>query len=333
MSNTSSRRRPGPPGEETSAPLRAGAPAFAGVTGSLRDPAILLPFLLITLIWSSTWIVIKGQLGTVPPLWSVTYRFAIAGVAMLLIARLAGMSLALGRDHFLAALLGLLQFVLNYNLVYASELYITSGLAAVVFALLVVPNAGLARLFFGAKVGARFAAGSAVAMTGVGLLFLQEIRASPTPTGEVLTGLGLVLLAVLAASASNVMQLAPRMKALPVAPMLGWAMLHGAVLDAGFAWALAGPPTVETELSYWLELLYLGVVASALAFWLYYRIIRAIGPARAAYSSVLIPILAMAISTVAEGYRWSALALGGGALAIAGLVIALRAGKAPPPPE
>jgi drug/metabolite transporter (DMT)-like permease len=298
-----------------------------------RDPRVLIPFLLITLIWSSTWIVIKGQLGIVPPVWSVSYRFAIAGAAMMIIARMTGAGLALGRDgHFWAALLGLLQFVLNYNLVYVSELYITSGLAAVVFALLVVPNAILAKLLFGERVTARFAAGSAVAMAGVGLLFVQEMRQSATPPAEVLTGLGLVLLAVLAASAANVMQLAGGMKSRAVAPMLGWAMLYGAAMDAAFAWASVGAPVVDIRLSYWLGLLYLGLIASALAFWLYYHIIRAVGPAKAAYSSVLIPILAMAISTMAEGYRWSALALAGGALALAGLVIALRSSRTPPPP-
>ena len=112
---------------------------------TFRDPKVLLPFLLITLIWSSTWIVIKGQLGIVPPVWSVSYRFLIAGGAMLLIARLTGTSRRLGRGGYvLAALLGSFQFVVNYSFVYASELYLTSGLAAVVFALLVAPNAALA---------------------------------------------------------------------------------------------------------------------------------------------------------------------------------------------
>jgi drug/metabolite transporter (DMT)-like permease len=129
------------------------------------------------------------------------------------------------------------------------------------------------------------------------------------------------------------MQLAGGMKSRPVAPMLGWAMLYGGLMDAAFAWLSQGAPVFETRLSYWVELVYLGVIASALAFWLYYRIIREIGPARAAWSSVLIPIIAMGLSTAFEGYRWSALAIGGGLLAIAGLLIALRSGKAPPPPS
>jgi drug/metabolite transporter (DMT)-like permease len=311
--------------------MSVSAPAQTG----FRDPKILLPFLLITLIWSSTWIVIKDQLGAVPPTWSVSYRFFIAGAAMMAIARMRGESLRLGRGGYpLAALLGTLQFVVNYNFVYTSELYITSGLAAVVFALLVVPNAILAWLFFGERVTARFALGSAIAMAGVALLFVQEMRQAAGSTAEVLTGLGFVLIAVLAASVSNVMQLMPAIKARPVAALLGWAMLYGAAIDAAFAWAVVGPPVIEPRLGYWLGLLYLGVVASALAFWLYFEIIRKVGPAKAAYSSVLIPIIAMAISTVFEAYRWSALALAGGALGIAGLVIALRAGRraAPVPP-
>ena len=302
------------------------------MTNSFRDLRVLLPFLLITLIWSSTWIVIKGQLGIVPPVWSVSYRFLIAGGSMLLIARLAGTSLKLGRGGYvLAALLGSFQFVVNYSFVYASELYITSGLAAVVFALLVAPNAALAWLLFGERVGRRFILGSAVAMAGVGLLFVQEIRHAPGGTGVVLRGLGFVLCAVLAASFANVMQLLPAVKARPIATMLGWAMLYGASADALYAWIFVGPPVFDPRPTYWLGLLYLSVVASALAFWLYYRIIRAVGAGRAAYSSVLIPIVAMAISTVFENYRWSALALAGGSLAIAGLGIAVSSRGAAAP--
>ena len=293
-------------------------------TGGFRDPRILLPFLLITLIWSSTWIVIKGQLGAVPPIWSVSYRFLLSAAAMFAIGRLAGAGARLDRrGHGYALALGLLQFVGNYNLVYAAELYVTSGLVAVVFALLVVPNAALARLFFGARIGGRFAAGSAVALAGVALLFVQELRAAAAAPRAVLIGLGFTLAGVLAASLGNVMQLIEGVKARSIAAMLAWAMLYGGLIDAVLAWALYGPPVFETRLAYWLELVYLSIIASALAFWLYYRIIRAVGPARAAYSSVLIPILAMAISTVAEGYRWTPIAIAGGLLAIAGLVIAL----------
>jgi drug/metabolite transporter (DMT)-like permease len=281
-------------------------------------------FLLITLIWSSTWIVIKGQLGVVPPIWSVSYRFLISAAAMFAIARIAGVRIGLDRrGHGLALMLGIFQFVLNYNLVYAAELYVTSGLVAVVFALLVVPNAALARALFGSRVSARFTIGCAVALAGVALLFVQEVRAAGAAPRAVLIGLGLTLGGVIAASAGNVMQLMGSVKARSIAAMLGWAMLYGSLIDAALAWALYGPPVFERRLDYWLELLYLSVIASALAFWLYFRIIRAVGPAKAAYSSVLIPIVAMAISTVAEGYIWSPIAIAGGLLAIAGLVIAL----------
>ena len=304
------------------------------VQAGFRDPRLLLPFLLITLIWSSTWIVIKDQLGTVPPVWSVSYRFLIAGAAMFLIARATGARLGLGGrgGHGLAMLLGLSQFVLNYNFVYAAELHITSGLAAVVFALLILPNAVLAWLFFGERVSGRFVLGSAVAMAGVALLFVQEVRAAATSTREVLIGLGFTLLGVLAASGSNVMQVSKAVRARPISTMLSWAMLYGGLADAAYAWITEGPPVVEARFGYWLGLVYLAVAASSVAFWLYFGIIRKIGPAKAAYSSVLIPILAMALSTAFEGYRWSPLAIAGGVLGVAGLVIALRSGRAAAPP-
>lgn len=296
----------------------------------LATPSILIPFLLISLIWSSTWIVIKDQLGSgpdaVPAAWSVAYRFVFAAAAMFAMAKLTRAPLEIGRQAQLFALAAAVpQFVLNFNLVYAAEHYVTSGIVAVVFALLVVPNAVLARLFFGHRLSGRFLAGSAVAMTGIVLLFLAELRVSPVPPASVAIGLGCTLLAILAASIGNLIQLVDVVKRTPVTSMLAWSMLYGAIGNALVAVALNGAPVIETRPGYWLGLLYLGLIASALAFFFYYRIIRAIGPAKAAYSSVLVPIVAMLLSTWFEGYRWTQTAAIGGMLAMIGLVVALSA--------
>jgi drug/metabolite transporter (DMT)-like permease len=296
------------------------------------QPRVLLPFILVTLIWGSTWIVITDQLGRVPPAWSVAYRFAIAAAAMFSFARLRGESLRIGREgHGLALLTGLFQFFLNYNFVYAAELHVTSGLVAVVFALLIVPNSLFAWLFLKQKVSTGFLLGSAVALAGAALLFLQEFRASGARPHDVLLGIGLTLLAVLAASISNVMQASDRLRRRPVAAMLAWGMAYGVAADIAAAWLLSGPPVIETRPLYWVSLLYLALAASALAFALYFQIIRTIGPARSAYSSVLIPILAMGLSTLFEHYRWSLAAAAGGVLTLAGLVLALRSRRPPVP--
>lgn len=302
---------------------------------SLLQPRILFPFVLITLIWGSTWIVITDQLGTVPPTWSVAYRFAIGAAAMFVYARWTGVSLRIGREgHLLALLFGIPQFCLNYNLVYAAELYVTSGLVAVVFALLIVPNSLLAWLFLKQRVTGGFLAGSAVALAGVALLFVQEFRASGPSTNHTIIGVGAALLGTVAASTSNVMQASERLRRRPVAAMLAWGMVYGVIADIVLSLALYGPPVIETRPGYWVSLLYLSLAASALAFAAYFHVIRAIGPARAAYSSVLIPILAMGFSTAFEHYHWSRIAVAGGVLTLAGLLLALRSKRpAVPAPE
>ena len=293
-----------------------------------RPGRIALPFALVTLIWGSTWLVIRDQLGVVPPAWSVTYRFAAAAAAMFVYAAVTRTPLGMPRAAWpLVALVGVAQFVLNFNFVYLAERHITSGLCAVLFALLVVPNAILGRFFLGQQLSARFIAGSAVAMAGIALLFTHEVRLDDGNDGAVVRGIGLTLLAVLCASVANVSQSTARLRDLPVATVVAWAMAVGTAADGALALSMHGPPVIETRAGYWVGILYLGLLASALAFLLYYRIIRQIGAARAAYSSVLIPVIAMALSTVIEGYRWSVLAAVGGALTLTGLVVALSARK------
>ncbi|HYI43401.1 MAG TPA: DMT family transporter [Sphingomicrobium sp.] len=295
-------------------------------------PRVFVPFIIITLIWGSTWIVIKDQLGPVPPTWSVTYRYVIACAAMFAYASVKRVPLGIGREgHLLAVAFGFPQFFLNFNFVYAAEQYITSGVVAVVFALLLVPNSALAWAFLKHPMTTRFLVGSGVAIAGVGLLFLNEIRAAAAAPGTVLIGIGLTLLGVLSASISNVMQGMRALRERPIVAMLAWGMLYGTIANALFGWALYGPPVFEYRLGYWLGLVYLGLFASALAFTFYFGILREVGPGRAAYSSLLVPIIAMAFSTALEDYHWSTLAVAGCALALFGLFIALKARKSPEP--
>lgn len=291
---------------------------------TLLTPRVLIPFLLITLIWGSTWFVITGQLGVVPPSWSVTYRFATAALAMFLYSAWRGENLRLSGPAFaFAALMGVAQFGLNFNFVYRAEQHITSGLVAVLFALLIVPNTLLGRFFLKNPIEGRFLFGGVIAILGVAMMIWQEYRAADVGRDEVLLGTALTLMGVVSASIANVMQGSKIARDQSIAVMIGWGMLLGTLANGIYAWVTAGVPVIEPTAAYLIGILYLGLIASAVTFPLYFNIIRAVGPGQAAWSSVLIPIIAMGFSTALEGYRWAPLSIAGGAVALIGLVIAV----------
>lgn len=295
----------------------------------LLAPRVLVPFLIVSLIWGSTWLVIRDQLGTVPSSWSVTYRFAVAAAGMFLLTAIMRQPLKIDRQMMLwTMLLGLLQFSLNFNFVYVAEHHITSGLVAVVFALLIVPNAILAKYWLGRDIGKAFIIGSAIASVGVAFLMTREYRAAPVGGHEVLIGLGLTLCGVISASISNVLQVVPKVARFPTVTILSWSMLWGTVANAALAFALYGPPVIDPRPGYLGGVLYLSMIGSVVTFPLYFDLIRKIGPGKAAYTGVLIPVIAMMLSTIFEGYSWSLLAASGAALAIIGLLVAMQANKA-----
>jgi drug/metabolite transporter (DMT)-like permease len=290
---------------------------------------IALPFILVTLIWSSTWIVIRDQIGAVPASWSVCYRFLLAGIAMAAFAKMRGVSLRIGGAGILfAALLGTAQFVLNFNFVYRAEQHLTSGVVAVIYAMLLIPNSVLAYLAFRQPVTRSFLAGSAVAMAGIVMMLVHEYRAADVAPDKVLIGAAFSIVGLLSASAANIMQGMEIARRLPMVAVLAWAMLIGAGVDAVFAWMTVGPPVIEPRIGYLAGIAYLGIAGSVVTFPLYYRLIQRVGAGRAAYTGVMIPVLAMLISTLVEGYRWTGFAAPGAVLAVVGMVIALRAKRA-----
>lgn len=295
------------------------------------DPRVIAAFVVTALVWGSTWLVIKGQIGPVPPSWSVTWRFTGAALGMFALGLVRG-DIRLGalvpeRPVLIhAGLIGVSLFCANFQFVYRAESHLTSGLVAVVFALLLLPNAVFSRIFLGTPVTRGFALGSAIALSGIVLLMIAEYRTAPAgsdvPLGAAMTGL-----ALLCASTGNVLQAAQVVRRVPAAMLLAWAFLIGAVVDFGVAWVLSGPPVFDWSPVYMGSVAYLALIGSVLTFPLYNLLLREMGPGRAAYNGVVVPVVAMLLSTVFEGYRWTGLNLGGAGLALIGLVVALRSRK------
>lgn len=292
------------------------------------DPRLFLPFMLIAVIWGSTWLVIKDQISAVPPSWTIAYRFAIASAGMLALLAFRREPLRISRAGWPVVLIvGLTQFVANFHFVYRAEATITSGIVALFFALIMIPNSILAWFVLKERVSAGFVAGSVVAIVGVGLLLRHEFAIAGTGAGVdgVLVGSLLAMLATLAASIANVVQATPRAQAEPFVPLLTVSMLAGTAINVAIALAFDGPPVWDARPAYLAGLVYLGLVGSVVTFTLYFTLIRRMGAGRAAYIGVATPVLAMLLSTAFEGYRWTVLAVVGAVLALVGLVIALRA--------
>jgi drug/metabolite transporter (DMT)-like permease len=302
-----------------------GAMKTLAATAPAMSFRMWLSFALLSIIWGATWLVIKHQLDDVSPAWSVTWRFLFAGAVMFGYCLIRGKGLRLGPGgHGFAMVVGFTQYVLNFNFVYHAEEHVTSGLVALTFALLILPNAVLSRLFLGTPITRRFLVGGLIGILGVAMMFGRDIIQPGGISGEVLLGLGLALGGLLSVSVANVLTASPQGRAQPLEAGIAWSMLYGTLMNACFAWLLEGPPVFSTSLGYLAGLAYLAIIGSALAFILYYNLIRAMGAGPAAYTAVVVPMVALLLSTLFEAYVWSPLALAGACLALLGLVVALR---------
>jgi drug/metabolite transporter (DMT)-like permease len=282
------------------------------------------------LIWSTTWIALTFQLGTVDPQVSIVWRFLIAAPLMFLVCRLAKAPIRFPLAmHLRFAALGLFLYSTNFILFYNAGAYVVSGLLAVIFSLASLTNIALAALFLGEPLRLRVALGAALGLCGVALLFWHEIDFGDLGAGP-LVGLGLGLLGCLSFSAGNVVAVRIRRDEVPVLSANAWGVTYGVMVNAIVALAAGSAFTIEPTPSYFISLLWLAIPGSVLAFWLYIGLLGRIGADRAGYTAVLSPVLALVISTLFEDYRWSGAALAGLALVAAGNVLVLNRGRQSP---
>jgi len=282
---------------------------------------------LTVLIWGSTWIGIKYQLGTVDPMASVAHRFMLASILICIFLLLRRQSLRLPlRDHPFLLLQGVCLFCANYYFVYHAELVLTSGLVAVVFASLMMFNVVNGALFLGTPVHRGVVVGGLLGLLGMGAVFWPELNALDL-SDDNFVALLFCLAGTLLASFGNIIAARNRSHNIPVLVTNTWAMGYGAVMMYLAALAIGVPITIEWTVSYIASLLYLVVFGSVIAFWAYLTLIGRIGADRAGYANLLFPLVALLISTLFENYQWTAPALAGMALVVVGNWLVMRANR------
>jgi len=283
----------------------------------------ILFFFGVVLIWGTTWLAIKFQLGVVDPMVSVAYRFALASsllMAYCIFARLK-MKFSL-REHLYMIQLGGFLFALNYWLFYSAEVYLASGLVAVVFSLMVVLNILFGALFLGSPIRMRVVAGALLGFSGIGLVFWKELSSFSLEGGGFL-GLGLSLAATVSASLGNITSARNQRDGLPVIQANAYGMAYGSAFMFIFSVLLGKEFLFEMTVPYVSSLVYLALFGSIAAFGMYLTLIGRIGADRTAYTTLLFPLVALGLSAVFEGYRWDNTALIGVMLILAGNVLVL----------
>jgi drug/metabolite transporter (DMT)-like permease len=281
-------------------------------------------FIIPALIWGSTWLAIRFQLGAVDPMVSVAYRFLIATVLMFLLCRARGINLRLGiRDHLFIALQGLFLFGVNYWLVYKAEEVLPSGLVAVVFSGILFANVLNGRIFIGAPVRRQVVIGGLFGFAGIGLIFMRELAAFSL-SNRSLQALAMALVSVYIASLGNILSARNQKAGLTVLQTNTLGMLYGGIAMLAVCVVTGKQLAFDSSLSYIGSLVYLSVFGSVVAFYCFLTLVGRIGADKAANVAMLMPVIALVLTTIFEGYRWTAPAAVGAALVMIGNYLALR---------
>jgi drug/metabolite transporter (DMT)-like permease len=276
------------------------------------------------LIWGSTWLAIKFQLGVVSPEMSIAYRFLFAAAILLIYSTIRRLPMRYGRKaHAFMALQGLFLFSLNYIMVYLAEGYLTSGFVAIIFSMIIVMNVFLGAVILKNPVKQNVVFGAVIGLIGLGLVFGQEL-ASFQYSREKLMGFVLAIIGMISASFGNIISARNQRDGLPVIQTNAFGMSYGALITLGVAVLRGAKLEFDPSVGYVVSFAYLAIFGSVIAFGTYLTLLGRIGPDRAAYVSVMFPIIALILSTMYEGLTWTPTQLIGCVFVVIGNAIVLN---------
>ncbi len=285
----------------------------------------ILLFTICSLIWGTTWFVIKFQIDSTSPIVGVFYRYVLA-VALMFAINIIFIKKTLRypwANHKFFILQGLFNFCLNYILTYISEKYINSGLVALTFTVLIYFNMAGMKFVFNKSISRNVIYGSVMGFAGITLLFWREISNFQADQATVY-GIAIGVIATFCASIGNMFAYQNHRLKIPVMTFNAYGMLYGACFSLIIGLLSGENFTLPTSSSFLLSLAYLSLFGTVIAFWAYQTLVGSMGAERAAYTSIISPVIAVGISMLFESVAFTPQLALGMILCFAGNLLALR---------
>jgi len=283
-------------------------------------------YLLLCLIWGSTWLVIKVGYGGLGPFNVAAVRFFIAGIVMAVMVPAVGARWPRSRAEWgLIAIVALLMFAGDYGAIYWAEQYIDSGLTAILFATLPLITIAAAHVYLpGEPITPLKFTGTLLAFFGVAALFGDRAGLDVRqfwPMAAVIAG---ALFAAIASVATKKHGAALHPSALN-AP----SMLLGAVALATASYARGDGFALPRDAATWGAVLYLALVGTVLAFLVYFSMLKTWSVTSLSFISVFTPAIALVLGFVFLGERPTTWTVVGAVLIVAGVALALMPAPRP----
>jgi drug/metabolite transporter (DMT)-like permease len=281
-------------------------------------------YALLCFIWGSTWMVIKVGYGGLGPFNVAAIRFFAAGALCAGIVPLAGARWPRGRQEWLLAIfVGVVLFGADYGLIYWSELFIDSGLTAILFATLPLMTILVAHLYLPDEpITTRKLGGTLLAFLGTAALFGDHLRLDPEQT----IPMAAVIIATFCAAVASVVT-KRHGSVLHPASLNAPAMLAGAAALAAASMAAGDGLHLPHDMQTVAAIGYLAVAGSVVSFLAYFSLLKTWSATSLSFISVFTPAIALVLGFVFLDERPTPMTAVGGALVLAGVTWALTTRK------
>ena len=284
----------------------------------------LILFIATLFCWSPTWYLIKFQLGYVDPLVSVFYRFIAASLIIFIYLIIKRKNLKFSFNyHIWFLFFGTCLYSINYVFFYTSNTYLVSAFPAIVFSTVVIMNILGEWFYFKKKPTLKTFIGVAIGMLGIIIIFNKEIFNFSFSNGTHI-GLLLALLGTFCASTGNMVHQRNLNNNFPLIETIAFAMFYGSLITLLITQLNNTELLFEFTFRYISSLAYLSVFGSIFAFVFYLKLLERVGPGRAGYVGVVMPVIALLISTIFENLEWQLNLIAGLPILLVGAVLVIN---------
>ena len=230
------------------------------------------------------------------------------------------------QDHASWVMLGVFLFCVNYICAYFGTFYLASGLVCLIFSTLTLFTVFNGFIFFKIPIRFPILIGAVVGIAGLSIIFSNEISNTEWSLDSgVVKGFIWMLMATFFASIGMLLSGQFQARKMPLVQSNAFSMLYGSIILIVYISLSDVSFSFDTSHSYVLSLIYLSVVASAIGFGVYLKLVGNIGADKASYVNIFTPTIALLLSTLFENYQWSLIGLMGVLLIIVGNIIVLYA--------